>query len=158
MMSLFDSGKDFKVLAVEKINKELDEFHGDKYGDAVHTYVANILRDFCEQDERFAETVYKTKRTLSDCCAEIMKGCGQHLSDIEVYRRATKMYFPDSEVDCVITITTGEPPDDKYLGKEPKKRTAEKSSTTKNSKEKTVGEKKTPAKAKESEVIQLTLF
>ena len=82
-----------------------------------------------------------------------MKGCGQHLSDIEVYRRATKMYFPDSEVDCVITITTGEPPDDNYLSKEPKKRTAEKSS-----KEKTVGEKKTPAKAKESEVIQLTLF
>lgn len=151
--NLEDIGKDFKTLAIEKINKELDEFHGNKYGNAVHTYVANILRDFCEQDEHFAETVYKTKRTLSDCCAEIMKGCGQHLSDIEVYRRATKMYFPDSEVDCVITITTGEPPDDNYLSKEPKKRTAEKSS-----KEKTVGEKKTPAKAKESEVIQLTLF
>lgn len=38
--NLEDIGKDFKTLAIEKINKELNEFHGDSYGSAVSTYVA----------------------------------------------------------------------------------------------------------------------
>lgn len=153
--NLNDIGKDFKALAVEKINEELKAFHGDKHGNAVHTYVANVLRDFCEQDERFAEVLYKTKRTLSDCCAEIMKGCGQHISDIEVYRRATKMYFPNSEVECIINIIiTGDLPDDKYLSKEGK--TNDKENEPVKKKEK--NEIKTSRKSEESEIIQLTLF
>lgn len=155
--NLEDIGKDFKTLAIEKINKELNEFHGDSYGSAVSTYVANVLRDFCEQDERFAEVVYKTKRSLSDCCAKIMRGCGKHISDIEVYRRATKMYFPDSEVNCVITIITGELPEDKYISKEPpKKKASKKDSAAKAKQDKPA--KESPKKAEEAEVIQLTLF
>lgn len=169
--NLEDIGKDFKKLAVEKIDRELKEFSSDKYGKAVHTYVANVLRDFCEQNERFAEVVYKTKRSLSDCCTEIMKGCGSHISDIEVYRRATKLYFPNSEIECVMTITiTGEAPDEKYLEKEPKKN-AEKKSGKKISgseffnelKEKSSSQTKSTktakaTKPKEPEVIQLSLF
>ena len=49
MGNLWDIGKDFKVLAIEKIDKELKEFNGDRYGKAVHTYVANALREFCEK-------------------------------------------------------------------------------------------------------------
>lgn len=156
-VSLFDTGKDFKALAIEKINKELDEFHGDTFGIAVSTHVANVLRDFCEQDERFAEVVYKTKRSLSDCCAEIMRGCGRHIPDIDVYRRATKMYFPDSEVNCVITIITGDLPEDKYISKEPPKRkVGKKDSAAKAKQDKPA--KESPKKAEEAEVIQLTLF
>lgn len=164
--NLEDIGKDFKRLAVEKINRELKEFVGDKYGKAVHTYVVNVLRDFCDQNERFAEVVYKTKRSLSDCCAEIMKGCGSHISDIEVYRRATKFYFPNSEIECVMTITiTGEAPDEKYLEKEPKKKAEKKSDgesvvnkTDKTSKPAKSSKPAKPAKPKEPEVIQLSLF
>lgn len=157
MISLFDSDKDFKALAIDKINKELKEFHGDKYGNAVHTYVANVLRDFCGQDERFAEVVYKTKRTLSDCCIEIMKGCGSHISDIEVYRRATKMYFPNSEIEGVMKIIiTGELPDAEYLSKEGKLNSKEEAPEKK--KEKVKNKSKIPQKPKESEIIQLTLF
>lgn len=105
MADLLDIGKDFKVLAIEKIDKELKEFYGDRYGKAVHTYVANALRDFCAKSDRFAEVLYKTRRSMSDCVKEIMKGCGQHISDIEVYRRAARFYFPNSEVDFVMTIT-----------------------------------------------------
>lgn len=164
--NLEDIGKDFKKLAVEKIDRELKEFAGDKYGKAVHTYVANVLRDFCEQNERFAEVVYKTKRSLSDCCAEIMKGCGNHISDIEVYRRATKLYFPNSEIECVMTITiTGDAPDEKYLEKEPKKKAEKKSEdeslvdkTDKASKSVKQSKSAKPAKPKEPEIIQLSLF
>lgn len=167
--NLEDIGKDFKKLAVEKIDRELKEFAGDKYGKAVYTYVANVLRDFCEQNERFAEVVYKTKRSLSDCCAEIMKGCGSHISDIEVYRRATKLYFPNSEIECVMTITiTGVAPDEKYLEKEPKKKSGEKTSGSEffkelKDKEKSSSQTKPtkpdkPVKQKEPEVIQLSLF
>lgn len=170
--NLEDIGKDFKRLAIEKIDRELKEFKGDKYGKAVYTYVANVLRDFCQQNERFAEVVYKTKRSLSDCCAEIMKGCGSHISDIEVYRRATKMYFPNSEIEGVMRIViTGDAPDEKYLEKEPKKKAENKSSTEEffdelKESDKSLSKVKSakaskptkPSKTKEPEVIQLSLF
>ena len=156
MAALLDIGKDFKVLAIEKINKELKEFNGDRYGKAVHTYVANALREFCAKSDRFAEVLYKTRRSMSDCVKEIMKGCGQHISDIEVYRRAARFYFPNSEVDFVMTITiSGDAPDEKYISKEPPKPKAE--SKPKDPPKKPEKPKPAPKK-KEPEVIQLSLF
>ena len=46
-------------LAAEKIAKELKEFKGDRYGDAVKNFVASTLTNFCEQNERFAKVVYE---------------------------------------------------------------------------------------------------
>ena len=101
----------FSQLAVEKIAAELKDFKGDRYGNAVKNHVASTITHFCEQNERFAEVVYKTKRTLSDCCAEIMKGCGTSISDIDVYRGAVRNYFPNADVDFQMTITLiGEAP------------------------------------------------
>lgn len=154
-ITLFDISADFVALAKEKIDSELKSFKGDKYGNAVQTYVANALRDFCEKSSKFAEVFYKTKRSLSDCVADIMKGCGQHISDIEVYRRAAKFYFPNSEVSFVMTIElTGEEPDDKYLNKEAPKSTEKKEAESKT--EPKVKEK--TAKKKETNIIQMTLF
>ena len=109
MSTIFDIGKDFRILAKEKIDKELKEFEGDKYGKAVYTYVANAIREFCDKNERFAEVVYKTKRSLSDCISEIMKGCGKHISDIEVYRRAAlevvnKFFKGYSDADFTVRV------------------------------------------------------
>ena len=101
----------YSQLAVEKIAAELKDFKGDKYGMAVKNHVAATITHFCEQNERFAEVVYKTRRTLSDCCAEIMKGCGQSISDIDVYRGAVRNYFPNADIDFHMTITlTGDAP------------------------------------------------
>ena len=154
MANLLDLGKDFKVLAIEKIDKELKEFNGDKYGQAVYTYVANALRNFCVKSDRFAEVLYKTRRSMSDCVKEIMKGCGNHISDIEVYRRAARFYFPNSDVDFVMTITiNGDEPDEKYISKEPMK---EKKKDPKPM-EKPKKSKQEPIK-QEPETIQLSLF
>ena len=125
----------FSQLAVEKIAAELKEFKGDKYGMAVKNHVASTITHFCEQNERFAEVVYKTKRTLSDCCAEIMKGCGTSISDIDVYRGAVRNYFPNADIDFHMTITlTGDAPTVEEMERVPAQKQAPKA------------EKKAPAK------------
>lgn len=114
----FDPGEDYQKLAIEKIDQELKDFKGDRYGQAVKDHVASTLRHFCSQDNRFAEVVYKTKRTLSDCCREIMKGCGQHISDIDVYRGAVRNYFPNADIDFHMTITlTGDAPTEEEMNR-----------------------------------------
>ena len=126
------SKQDYSRLAVEKIAEELKSFKGDRYGQAVKDHVAATLTHFCEQDPRFAKVVYMTKRTLSDCCAEIMKGCGTSISDIDVYRGAVRHYFPNSEIEFHMTITlTGDAPTEEEMNREvkkpePKKRTEKK--------------------------------
>lgn len=115
----------FSQLAVEKIAAELKDFKGDRYGMAVKNHVASTLTHFCEQDERFAEVVYKTKRTLSDCCAAIMKGCGQSISDIDVYRGAVRHYFPNADIDFHMTISLkGEAPTEEEMSRVPEQKPA----------------------------------
>ena len=118
-------------LAAEKIAKELKEFKGDRYGDAVKNFVASTLTNFCEQNERFAQVVYETEATLSDCCSKIMKNCGNHISDIDVYRGAVKYYFPNAEVHFTMTIdASGDMPTPEEMAKpDPKKETAERKAT-----------------------------
>lgn len=112
---------DYRKLAVEKIAQELKSFKGDRYGEAVKQHVASTLTHFCEENERFAEVVYKTKRTLSDCCAEIMKGCGSHISDIDVYRGAVRNYFPNADITFHMTIAiNGDAPTEEELNRAPK--------------------------------------
>lgn len=109
-------------LAAEKIAKELKEFKGNNYGNAVKSFVASTLTNFCEQSERFAQVVYETEATLSDCCAKIMQKCGNHISDIDVYRAAVRYYFPNAEVVFTMTIdATGDAPTPEEMAKPEKK-------------------------------------
>lgn len=138
-------GPEYIRLAVEKIAAELKDFKGDRYGMAVKNHVASTITHFCEQNERFAEVVYKTKRTLSDCCAEIMKGCGQSISDIDVYRGAVRNYFPNADIDFHMTITlTGDAPTAEEMDRVPEQKQTPKA------------EKKAPDKkpAKEQKPVQ----
>ena len=171
------SKQNYTQLAVEKIAEELKTFKGDRYGEAVKKHVASTITHFCEQEPRFAEVVYKTKRTLSDCCAEIMKGCGTSISDIDVYRGAVKNYFPNAEVVFTMTISIdGDAPSEDEMNREvrkaepkkPAKAAAPKPEKPKAAapapapKPKAAQPPKAPAKPKEKpkapEVIQLTLF
>lgn len=155
VINLFDCDKDFKALAAERINKEQQSFKGDKYGRAVYTYVANSLRYFCDQDERFAEAVVKSNRGFTECIKSIMKGCGNAISDIEVYRRAAKFFFPDSEVSFVMTIKLGEFPTEKYLAT----KSDEKSEPKNNCQSKSEPKKKIVAEEKKDQnIIQISLF
>ncbi len=87
-----------KQLAIEKIETELKAFKGDKYGMEVKEAVAATLKEFAEQDGEFAQAIVQADKTLSDCCAAIMKGVGKSISDHEAYRRAVQFYFPGADI------------------------------------------------------------
>ena len=165
----------YSDLAVAKIAKELQEFSGDSKASAVSKFVASTLTHFCEENERFAEVVFKTPRTLSDCCAEIMAGVGSHVSDIDVYRGAVRSYFPNADINFKMEIlVTGDTPDEEYIMRKPEKKVpAKKVKQTAEKKDKPAplpAAKKEPSVPKKPEVkvkpkaeqkpevIQLSLF
>lgn len=91
-------GPDYPALAAEKIAAELKSFTGGSKEKAISKFAAETLTHFCEESPQFAQVVYKTRRTLSDCCAEVMKGTGNYVSDIDVYRGIVRSYFT-AEID-----------------------------------------------------------
>jgi len=162
--------KDIVKDAISKIADELKHFKGGNKEKAVSTFVASTLTHFCEQDERYAKAVLFTTRTLSECCAEIMKGCGNAISDIDVYRAAVKHYFPNSEVHMTMSIEiNGDEPTNEELTRKADVKPVD--STPKKKKEKAEGEKveksspvaypvpdPEPEPKSEPEIMQLTLF
>lgn len=124
--------QDYRTLAVHKIAEELNSFKGNQYGNAVKNHVAATLTHFCEENIRFAEVVCKTKRTLSDCVEEIMRGCGQSISDIDVYRGAVRNYFPNADVEFHMTIKiNGDAPTEEEMNREVKKQEPKKTAAKK---------------------------
>lgn len=160
------ANKDITQAAIDKIKSEFEKFKGDSKATAVSSYVSTILQDFCKQDERFAEVVYKFKRSLSDCCKDIMHGVGSHISDIDVYRSAVQFYFPNSEIQMTMTINiTGDAPgDDEILKEAPKPKPKEKPAKKTEKKPKAAPppkvapEKPKAEKEENSGPIQLSLF
>lgn len=84
--------------AIEKIEKELRAFKGGNKESAVKESVAAALKEFAGQDQEFAQAIVQSEKTLSDCCAAVMKGVGNSISDHEVYRRAVQFYFKGADV------------------------------------------------------------
>ena len=95
----------YKEQAIEKLNNECKSFKSsDRKAVAVKDAVAYTLETFCEQDEEFAHAVVQTDKTLSDCCTEIMKGTGNSVSDLEVYKKAVNFYFPGADIKMTMEI------------------------------------------------------
>jgi len=141
--------------AAEKISDELKKFKGGQKEKVVSKFVAATLTNFSEQDERFAKAVLLTPRTLSDCCAEIMEGVGNSVSDIDVYRAAVKYYFPNSEVHMTMQVEiTGDEPTTEELTRVPKV----KAPVPAKPKQRAEKPKTEPPQEPKAEVMQLTLF
>lgn len=83
--------------AIAKIDMEVEEFQGDKYGKVIYKPVAEALKQFCG-NQHFATAILNSDKTLSDCCKAITKGVKNAISDIEVYRRAVQFYFEGADV------------------------------------------------------------
>jgi hypothetical protein len=146
--------------AAAKIAAELESFKGGMKEKAVSKFVASTLTHFCGQNERCAETVYKTTRTLSECCAEIMDGCGNQISDIDVYRGAVQSYFPNADISFKMDIEiNGDAPGADELNRPSKKAVAEhrtRSMNNNNTPENSAAGENTIKK--DSETMQLSLF
>ena len=86
--------------AIYKLNKE--KYKGSyKY---VAGAVIDALKGFCEQDEEFAQAIVQSDKGLSECIDTILKGHGNCISDLEVYRRAVEFYFPGATVSMTLKV------------------------------------------------------
>ena len=65
--------------------------------------VAEQLKDFCRQDEEFAQAVCQGG-TFADCMNAVAKGVGNSISDLDAYKRAVEFYFPGAKVHMQLTI------------------------------------------------------
>lgn len=157
---------DYPALAAEKIAAELKDFSGGQKEKAISKFAAETVTHFCQESPQFAQVVYKTRRTLSDCCAEVMKGTGNYVSDIDVYRGIVRAYFPNADVKFLMNIEiNGAAPSEEEMAKAPVKPAPKpKASPKKKPVEKAAPAKPAPAKPApkkkpaEPEMIQLTLF
>jgi hypothetical protein len=139
---------------VSKIECELKTLTGGQKEKAVAPFVATILQKFCKDNEMFAEVVYRTGRTLSDTCREVMDGTGNQISDFEVYRGAVKAYFPKADIHCYMQIiNTVSLPTDEEINREPKVKAA--AVNTRQAKAPSVSSNQTETK---TEKIQVSLF
>ena len=112
----------YPAMAAEKIAAELKSFTGGSKEKAISKFAAETLAHFCEESPQFAQVVYKTRRTLSDCCAEVMKGTGNYVSDIDVYRGIVRAYFPNADVKFLMNIEiNGAAPSEEEMAKLPER-------------------------------------
>lgn len=151
----------FQSIAAEKIAAELKSFTGGQKEKCVSTHVAAEITHFCEESPEFAEVVYKTKRTLSDCCTEVLKGVGNHISDIDVYRGIVKSYFPNADVRFLMNIEiNGVAPSEEEMARVPEKPKPSQPKPAPKAASKPAEKAIAPAAPKpaEPEIIQLSLF
>lgn len=103
--------------AVKKLEGEKKGITGSKeraMADAVFT----AIKDFCVQDEEFAQAVVQGG-TFGECMKKVAAGVGNSISDLEAYKKAVQFYFPGAEVRMQLTIDLiGEAAKDAKYGEE----------------------------------------
>ena len=88
--------------AEEKLRKEKKDVSGQKekaMADAVYAQI----RDFCMQDEEFAQAVVQGG-SFADCMKAVAKNVGNYISDVDAYQKAVQFYFPGAEIRLQMTI------------------------------------------------------
>lgn len=83
--------------ALAKLDREANAGHYDKYAAIMKQGTLNALRDFCRQNEEFAQAVVQGG-TFEDCMKAVAQKCGSGISDLEAYRRAVRFYFPGADI------------------------------------------------------------
>lgn len=88
--------------AVKKLDDEKKDVKGQKEI-AMKGAVLAAVKDFCVQDEEFAQAVVQGG-TFSECMKKVAAGVGNSISDLDAYKKAVQFYFPGAEVKMQLTI------------------------------------------------------
>ena len=104
--------------AKEKLAREHKAAKYDKYARIMKDGVKQMLVQFCEQSEVFAEKVAHGK-SFEECMKAVAKNCGNGLSDVDAYKRAVKFYMPEAKIRVHMEIFTGEAPERERPAAEP---------------------------------------
>ncbi len=87
-----------------KLAKEIQEGKCDPKAKVIIEPVKAALLSFCEQEAEFAQAILETDKPLTECCNEIVKGISTGISDLDVYKKAVKFYFPGADIKFNMTI------------------------------------------------------
>lgn len=96
------------MTAKEKIRHELSSAKLSAKAKAVAGAVEEALCLFCEQNAEFAQAVEQSDRTAAQCVESAVKGCGNSISDFDLYSRAVAFYFEGAKVHFNMTIDLGD--------------------------------------------------
>ena len=88
--------------ATEKLTKEQNSVAGQKEK-VMAPAVFAALKDFCLQNEAFAQAVIKGG-SFADCLKAVAKNVGNAISDVDAYKKAVQFYFPGADVKMQLTI------------------------------------------------------
>lgn len=93
-----------KTEAITKIEDGRKVYKGNRYGQVMAPYVAEILKDFCTQNEEFAQAVVQGG-SFSECMDAVVKTIRREaISDLDACRAAAEFYFPGSVVEFHMSI------------------------------------------------------
>lgn len=81
----------------EKLEKEKTEIK-DRKAEVIAEPTLNALLEFCRQEEEFAQAIMESSKNFSECCVNVVKGTGNAVSDLEVYRKAVQFYFDGADI------------------------------------------------------------
>lgn len=90
--------------AAEKLDREIKDITENKEK-VMAAPVADALKDFCKQNSDFAKAVV-LGGSFHACMKEVAKGVGNHISDLDAYKKAVLYYFPGAKVEMTMTIQT----------------------------------------------------
>jgi len=94
---------EFQKKAGEKLDREYKAGKYDRYAQIMKDSALKTLKEFCGQDEEFAQAVAQGG-SFEDCMKAVAKNCGSGISDLEAYKRAVQFYFPGAEIRCTMTV------------------------------------------------------
>lgn len=87
----------------KKLNEEQNKITGNKEK-AMAEAVKKALIDFSKQDSEFAQAIMEHSGSFAECMNAVAKNVGNHISDIEAYRRAVKYYFTGADISFSMTV------------------------------------------------------
>lgn len=93
-----------KTQAITKIDQELAKYMGDTYGTVMKKYIADVLKEFCRQNEEFAQAVVQGG-SFGDCMKAVSGAIkNRAISDLDACRTAAEFYFPGCVVEFQMHI------------------------------------------------------
>lgn len=106
MIDFFE--KKWQDKAIEKTTAERKQVKGQKES-VMANAVLDMVHEFCIQSSEFAKAVAEGG-SFADCMSAVAKDVGNHISDIDAYKKAVQFYMPGAEVEVQMQIRTGAAP------------------------------------------------
>lgn len=88
---------EYKKQAIEKLENEVKGKMSGNKENAMKNAVLAALKEFCEQDEEFAQAIVQGG-SFAECMKKVANGVGSSISDLEAYKKAVQFYFRGADV------------------------------------------------------------